>query len=210
MPSCSPWLSWPAGHAWWADYTDVIPAGLETYLGFEQAASLIRGYDAQFVPALLQSRDYARTLIELTDDTLTSWDVTRQVELRMKRQQVLLREDPVRLWVILDEAVLRRPFGGRETMRGQLQYLIDLASLPNVTIQVLRFGACGYTADGSFAVLRFLEKELPDMVFVEHVAGACHYDKPADVNRYRDAVNRLTVLAEQPEATLAILEEELR
>lgn len=197
-------------HAWWADYTDVIPAGLETYLGFEQAASLIRGYDAQFVPALLQSRDYARTLIELTDDTLTSWDVTRQVELRMKRQQVLLREDPVRLWVILDEAVLRRPFGGRETMRGQLQYLIDLASLPNVTIQVLRFGACGYTADGSFAVLRFLEKELPDMVFVEHVAGACHYDKPADVNRYRDAVNRLTVLAEQPEATLAILEEELR
>jgi transcriptional regulator with XRE-family HTH domain len=196
--------------SWWADYADVIPPGLETYLGLEQAASLIRCYDAHSVPVLLQSPDYARTLIELTDVALAGRDVSRRVELRMRRQQVLLHEDPVRLWAILDEAVLRRPFGGQQTMRGQLRHLIDIASLPNVTIQVLRFGACGYTADGSFAVLRFRENEIPDTVFAEHVAGACHYDKTADVSRYWDAVNRLTVLAEQPDVTLSILEEGLQ
>jgi transcriptional regulator with XRE-family HTH domain len=204
-------LAEQANHqSWWSDYGDAVPPGLETYLGFEQAASLIRCYDALSVPVLLQSRDYARTLIELTDAALTSWDVSRRVELRMRRQQALLGEDPVRLWAILDEAVLHRSFGGDETMRGQLRHLIDIASLPNVTIQVLRFGACGYTADGSFAVLRFRENEIPDTVFAEHVAGTCHYDKPADVNRYWDAVNRLTVLAEQPDVTLSILEQGLQ
>jgi transcriptional regulator with XRE-family HTH domain len=195
---------------WWADYSDLMPAHFATYLGFEQSASLIRSYDAQLVPGLLQSADYARAAIEATGWPLTRKDTDRLVELRMQRQRVLHRHDPLRLWVILDESVLRRCFGGQRTMRAQFRYLIDLAALPNVTIQVLRFEASVHPATGSFCTLRFRENELPDTVFVEHVIGGCCTDKPSDVGRYWDLLNRMTVLAEQPETSIAILEDGLR
>jgi transcriptional regulator with XRE-family HTH domain len=195
---------------WWADYTDILPAHFTTYLGFEQSASLLRGYDAQVVPGLLQTADYARALIEATGVPFTKENTDRLIELRMRRQRALRRDDPPRLWVILDEAVLRRPVGGAETMRGQFRHLIDAAALPNVTIQVLRFGACAPVATGSFVTLRFRENELSDMVFVNHMIGGCSTDKPAEVSRYWDTLNRMSLLAEQPDPSLAILEDGLR
>lgn len=195
---------------WWADYADVMPAHVATYLGLEQSACLIRGYDARSMPALLQTPDYARAVIEATGEPLSEKDTDRLVDLRMKRQRVLRCEDPLRFWAVLDEAVLLRPFGSADTMRGQFRHLIEAAALPNVTIQILSFGASVYTATGSFATLRFRENEIPDTVFVEHMVGACCIDKPGEVSRYWDALNRMTILAEQPDASVAILEDALR
>jgi transcriptional regulator with XRE-family HTH domain len=197
-------------HNWWANYADVMPAHAGTYLGFEQSACLIRVYSAQSMPALLQSADYARAVIKATGETRTEKDINRLVDLRMKRQRILHRKDPLRLWVILDESLLLRPFGGLETMRGQFAHLIKAADLPNVTIQILRFAASNHTAAGSFATLRFRENEIPDTVYIEHMIGGCCTDKPGEVSRYWDALNRMTILAEQPDASIAILEDALR
>jgi hypothetical protein len=193
--------------SWWAAYSDVIPAWFEGYLGLEQAAAVIRSYDAQLVPGLLQTHDYARAALRLGHETASDEEVDRRVELRMKRQQVLLRTDPVRLWAILDEAVLHRPLGGDQVMRAQLDHLIKVAALPHVTIQLLPFRIGGHLgAAGPITILRFRNGELPDLVYLEHLATASYYDKPADVVRYWDVLNRLTVQAERPEVTLEVLE----
>jgi hypothetical protein len=204
--------------SWWTSYAYVIPAWFEAYLGFEQSASVIRSCEAQVVPALLQTSDYARAALLARSGAGTSDAVIDQrVELLVKRQQVLYRPDPVRLWVILDEAVLHRPPGGADwdggeprPMRAQLRHLIDVAGLPNVTIQLLPFRAAGHPASGPFRILRFREDEIPDVVYLEHLADASYYDKPADVDRYRDLMDRLTLLAEHPDATLDLLDRACR
>ena len=203
--------------SWWTSYADVIPAWFEAYLGFEQSASVIRSYEAQVVPALLQTPDYARALLRRSEEGASDAAVNQRVDLLIKRQQVLHRPDPVRLWVIMDEAVLHRPPGGADwdggeprPMRAQLQHLIDVAALPHVTIQLLPFRAGGHRVCGPFTILRFHEHEIPDVVFLEHLTDASYYDKPADVDRYRDLMDRLTLLAEHPDATLELLDRACR
>jgi transcriptional regulator with XRE-family HTH domain len=198
---------------WWTPYGDVIPAWFEAYLGFEQSASMIRSYEAQAVPALLQTPDYARALLSRNDERGGEAAIDRRVDLLMKRQQVLHRQDPAKLWVILDEAVLHRPPGGANwaggelrPMRAQLRHLIDVASLPHVTVQLLPFGAGGYPVCGPFTILRFHPDEIPDVVYLAHLADASYYDKPAEVDRYRDLMDRLTLVAEHPDVTLEILD----
>ena len=125
---------------WWQHYGDVLPQWFRTYVDLESAATLIRTYEGMFVPGLLQTDDYMRAVIR--DASLeSSEEVGRRVRLRMARQILLTREHPPRLWAVMDEAALRRPVGGREVMRGQLERLIDATKLPNVTLQVLPFGA---------------------------------------------------------------------
>jgi transcriptional regulator with XRE-family HTH domain len=199
--------------SWWTSYADVIPAWFEAYLGFEQSASVIRSYEAQVVPALLQTPDYARALLRRSEEGASDAAVNQRVDLLIKRQQVLHRTDPAKLWVIMDEAVLHRPPGGADwaggeprPMRAQLRHLIDIAGLPHVTIQLLPFRAGGHRVGGPFTILRFREHEIPDVVFLEHLADASYYDKPADVDRYRDLMDRLTLLAEHPDATLEMLD----
>ena len=203
--------------SWWTSYGDVIPAWFETYLGFEQSASVIRSYEAQVVPALLQTPDYARALLSGSDEDASDAAIDQRVDLLMKRQRVLHRPDPVKLWMILDEAVLHRPPGGVDwdggeprPMRAQLRHLIDIDSLPHVTVQLLPFRAGGHPVCGPFTMLRFHEDEIPDVVYLEHLADASYYDKPADVDRYRDLMDRLTVLATRPDATLDILDRACR
>jgi transcriptional regulator with XRE-family HTH domain len=198
--------------SWWAAYGDVIPAWCEAYLGFEQGASVIRSYQTQ-VPGLLQTPDYARALLRADDPDASYATVDQRVDLLIKRQQVLHRPDPVKLWVILDEAVLHRPPGGpgwagygeSRPMRAQLRHLIEVAGLPHVTVQLLPFRAGGHPVPGLFTILRFREHEVPDVVYLEHLADASYYDKRSDVDRYRVVMNRLTLLAERPDTTLKIL-----
>jgi len=193
---------------WWSAYGDVIPDWFDAYLGFEQAAGLIRGYDAQFVPGLLQTAGYAEAVIRLSHENMADPEIVRRVDLRMRRQQVLFRPDPVKLWVIMDEAVLRRPVGSPEIMRAQLRHLIGVAALPHVTVQLLPFCAGGHlAAGGPVSIVRFRENLIPDVVYLEHLMTADYYDRPASVARYWDVMNRLSVLAEPPDATLTLLDE---
>jgi transcriptional regulator with XRE-family HTH domain len=191
---------------WWHDYADVVPAWFEPYVGLEQAASLIRTYEVQFVPGLMQTREYARAVIELGHGHGPETAVERRVELRMRRQEILRRARPPRLWVVIDEAALRRPIGGEPVMEGQLRHLIALCELPHVTVQLMPFHSAGHAAAGGpITLLRLPERELPDVVYLEQLTSALYPDRRADLDYYRDILNRLATQADPPAATPSAL-----
>jgi transcriptional regulator with XRE-family HTH domain len=172
----------------------------------EEAAERIRVYGIQFVPALLQTEEYARVIIRLGRDNLAPSEVDRQVALRMDRQKLLTRENPPRYWVILDEAALRRPMGGRDAHARQIARLIDLMGHPHVTLQLMPFTYGGHSAEaGAFTIMRFPETDVPDVVYTEYLTGAHYIDKTEEVERYYSVMERLTAEATSPEVTRKIL-----
>ena len=193
---------------WWQRYGDVLPQWFRAYVDLESAATLIRTYEGQFVPGLLQTDDYMRAVIHGAHLDESAEEVGRRVRLRMARQTLLTREHPPRLWAVVDEAALRRPVGGREVMRGQLERLIEAAKLPNVTLQVLGFDSGAHPGMvGSFSVLRFPDQELPDVVYLEHLTSASYLNKPDEVDRYLHVMESICVRAAPPEQTVELLDE---
>ncbi|WP_374225493.1 helix-turn-helix domain-containing protein [Actinomadura sp. NEAU-AAG7] len=191
---------------WWQPYSDVVSSWFEPCLGLEQGAEVIRAYEIQAVPELLQTEDYARALLRARHIDASETEIERRVELCMLRQRILTRPSPVKFWAVLDEAVVRRLVGGALTMRLQLQHLIKVSAEPNITVQVLPFASGGHAAEGGpVTILRFAEPELPDVVYLEQLAGALYPDRNAEVVRYRDVMNRLGVQAEPPSRTPDIL-----
>jgi transcriptional regulator with XRE-family HTH domain len=194
---------------WWHDYADVLPAWFESYVGLEEAASQIRSYEVQFVPGLLQTEDYARGVTMLSYSHPR--EINRRVSLRMARQAVLDRPEPPSLWVVLDEAVLRRPIGGVNAMRAQLRHLVDMSQQPNITIQVIPFSAGGNPVTwGPFSVLRFAEYDVPDVVYLEQLTSALYLDKPDVVDSYLDVMERLCTDAATPAASVKMLRAALK
>ena len=193
---------------WWHRYSDVLPQWFQPYVGLEAAASLIRSYEVQFVPGLLQTRDYAKAVVMVGHGLAPADEVERRVDLRIRRQHVLTRQDPLRLWVVIDEAALRRPIGGAAVMSHQITALIDAAALPNVTVQILPFQIGGHAAaGGAFSILRFAEADLPDVVYVEQLTSALYLDKRDDIDQYAAAMEALCVDASPPEHTVDILKQ---
>jgi hypothetical protein len=196
---------------WWHRDGDILPSWFQSYLGLEAAASMIRSYEVQFVPGLLQTSDYARAVIMLGHARASTREIERRVGLRMKRQELLTRKNPPTLWVVIDEAALRRPIGGATVMADQIRHLIDMARKPNVRIQVIPFLSGGHAAAGGpFSILRFPESDLSDVVYVEQMTSALYLDKAEDVDFYAAMIERLSVQAEPPAHTPGILEEILR
>ncbi|WP_344937018.1 helix-turn-helix domain-containing protein [Actinoplanes nipponensis] len=181
----------------WRAYSDVTPDWFPRYLGLEATASLIRTYEVQFVPALLQTEEYARAVARRDE-------AARRVE----RQQLLTRPHPPKLWAVVDEAALRRPVGGRRVMRDQLESLLAVVTkASNVRLQVLPFSAGRHVAaGGSFTILRFPRPELPDLVCLEQLTSALYLGGRHDVDFYFDAVSRLFVRAAPLRDTPRILE----
>ncbi|MFF5231411.1 helix-turn-helix domain-containing protein [Dactylosporangium sp. NPDC000521] len=193
---------------WWHRFGDVLPNWFQSYLGLEAAAALIRTYEVQFVPGLLQTKEYARAVVLLGHGRAKSDEIDRRVELRMARQQVLTRADAPKLWVVVDEAALRRPIGGVHIMRGQVDALLEANTLPNVRLQVIPFNAGGHAAaGGAFTILRFPDQDLPDVVYIEQLTSALYLDKRDDVDLYAEAMERLCVEARPPTETQKVLEE---
>jgi transcriptional regulator with XRE-family HTH domain len=194
---------------WWHDYSDILAGWFEEYIGLEEAAAQISTYEAQFVPGLLQTEDYARAVILLQYSHPK--EISRRVSLRIARQAILSRPDPASLWVVLDEAVLRRPIGGSRVMRAQLMQLIEMSQRPGVTVQIMPFTAGGHSAaGGSFSVLHFAEDDLPDMVYHEQLASAQYVDKHDVVDKYREVLERLHSEAATPADSLKTLRARLR
>jgi hypothetical protein len=184
----------------------VLPDWFQIYVGLEEAAELIRVYEIQFVPGLLQTEDYARAVIELGQPAAPPEEIERRVALRMGRQQLLVRNNAPRLWVMVDEAALRRPIGGRKVMQSQIERLMAIASEPNITLQVMPFRFGGHAAEGgAFTLMRFPEEDLPDVVYIEQLTGALYLDKPDDVEKYSEVIERLGVKGTSPERTNEIL-----
>jgi transcriptional regulator with XRE-family HTH domain len=191
---------------WWNRHSEVAPGWLEPYLGLESAASVIRHFELQFVPGLFQTKDYTRAVALLGPAVLPGEETEHRVSLRIKRQELLSRPDPPRIWAILDEGVLRRPIGGRPVMRAQVTRLAEVAALPHVTLQVVPFGRSGRAAvGGSFSVLRFHDADVPDVVYIEQIASALYLDKREDVELYIEVMDRLGATALTPPQTQRFL-----
>ena len=172
----------------------------------EENAQLISVYEVQFVPGLLQTEEYARAVIMQTASGVDPDEVERRVALRMRRQELLTRENPPRYWVIMDEAALRRPIGGRDVHVGQIERLIDLSDQPYITLQVLPFRYGGHAADcGAFTIMRFPEANQLDLVCMEYLTGAYYIDRPEEVERYSEMMQRLSVTAAASDRTGEIL-----
>ncbi len=191
---------------WWHQFGDILPPWFQSYLGLESAASLIRTYEVQFVPGLLQTADYARAVIRLGHSNASNQEIERRIELRRSRQQVLKKASPPKLWAVIDEAVLRRPIGGAQVMGAQIEALIEASKLPHIRLQIIPFDAGGHAAAGGpFAILRFPDPELPDVVYVEQLTTAQYLDKRDDVDNYAIAMEQVCIEAEPPDRTATIL-----
>ncbi len=192
---------------WWQHYGDLLPQWFRAFVDLESAATLIRTYEGQFVPGLLQTEDYMRAVVRGAHLNESPEEVERRVALRVARQSLLGRADAPRLWAVVDEAALRRPVGGREVMRAQLERLIEATKLPNVTLQVLLFAAGAHPAMvGAFSVLRFADRELPDVVYLEHLTNAVYLDKRDEVEKYLDVMESLCVGSKPPAKTVELLD----
>jgi len=190
---------------WWQRYGDAVPAWAKPYLGLEQSASVIRSYDVQFVPGLLQTPEYARGVFGLPGGS-PGERAERQVAVRMRRQEILHRADPPHLWAVIDEAALRRPVGGAAVMRAQLDHLLGITRLRHVNVQVLPFRAGGHAAGGGPVILlRFAGDQLPDVVYLEQLTGAIYPSRPADLAYYWNMLNQLATEADPPIASTMIL-----
>jgi transcriptional regulator with XRE-family HTH domain len=190
---------------WWQGYADILPHWVEPYFGLEEAASFIRIYELQFVPGLLQTEGYAHALIRMGNAS-TEEDVTRRAEARIARQEILTRENPPRLWAVMDEGALRRSIGGKAVMREQIRHLADMCEHPAVTLQILPFQVGAHPAmGGPFTILRFSEPDLRDVVYIEQLTSALYLDKAAEVDSYLEVIEQLCLQAEPAAKTPRLL-----
>ena len=193
---------------WWTSYSDVLPGWFENYLGLESVCSTIRTFEIQFVHGLFQTEDYARAVTRLGLETGSAAETERRVGLRVKRQDLLTRASPPRIWSVMDEAVLRRPVGGPAVMRAQLRHLVEAAKAQEVTFQVVPFARGGHAgASGSFTILRFDELYLPDVVYIEQLTGAIYLEQRTDVEHYLAVMDQLSTDALPPAASIRFIEQ---
>ena len=190
---------------WWHAYGDSVQPHFATYLGLESAASEIRIYEVNMIPGLLQTEEYARTVITAGMVDSPRSEIERRVALRMERQQVTRTNTP-NVWAVLDEAALRRQVGGREVMRIQLEHLRELGSLRNVSLQVIPFGGGAHPAMGRpFVILAFGEDLDPDVVYLEDLTSALWVENVDEVDRYNVFFNHLRATALSFENSAALM-----
>jgi transcriptional regulator with XRE-family HTH domain len=191
---------------WWHAYSDTINPQFATYVGLETAASEIRVYEVNIIPGLLQTEDYARTMIRSATMNGSHDDIERTVALRMARQPALTRDDPPMLWTVVDEAALRRRVGGAELMRAQLEHVLELSSLKNVAMQVIPFAAGAHPAMGRpFVILVFPERIDPDVVYLEDLTSTLYLEDVDEVDRYNVFFNHLRATALSFEDSAALV-----
>jgi transcriptional regulator with XRE-family HTH domain len=186
---------------WWRRYTDVTPSWFQEFVGLEESASRIHSYELQFVPGLLQTEAYVRAVLTRGRPDYAPPDTERRIQLRMQRQRLITGPNPPRYWALLDESVLHRPIGGRAVLKEQLEFLVEQSKQPHITIQVVPRQLSGYAAENPFQLLRFAEPELPDIVYIEHLAGALFLDGVEEIELYSRALDRLAVDAATPDQT---------
>lgn len=190
---------------WLHLFEDNLPQSYQTFISFEAEASRLSDYEGQFMPGLLQTEAYARTVIRGLMPEEADEDIERRVDVRMRRQQALAKPQAVGLWAILDEAVVQRQVGGPAVLRDQLRHLIEAATSPTITLQVIPFSAGAHLGmPGSFIVMEFPEPD-PALIYTENAGGGLFLEADADVQRYRTSFQRLAAQALSPEDTIKII-----
>jgi hypothetical protein len=198
------------GQDWWHEYRDLVPDWFGAYLSLEPAASLIRAYETMLVPGWLQTEAYAETAIRLSWITLNPAAVSRLVEFRMRRRQILARPDAPKLWVIIDETAVRRRLGSANTMRAQISHLIRVSQQRNITVQVVPLETSVHAlAGGPITFLRFPRSDMRDVVYLEQLTGALYLPRQGDVSHYMSVLSGLAIEALSPAETTDFLREVL-
>ena len=195
---------------WWQRYHDVLPDWFSLHVSLEGAARIIRSYEPHFVPGLLQTEDYARAVLEAgTVGYARPQDIERHVALRLARQKLLTQENPPRIWVIMDETVLRRPVSiHSEVMRDQIDRLLEAAECPGITLQIAEYASGPHPGTHTpFVLFRFAEPELPDMVYSEYLTGALYLDSRAEVAMHLEVLDHMSARAASAQRTKTILRE---
>nr|MDT0659244.1 helix-turn-helix transcriptional regulator [Micromonospora sp. DSM 115978] len=193
---------------WWERYDKILPPGLNTYIGLEAEAVVMRNYEVQFIPGLLQTREYMVAVYQSSRHWPAGKDPQHWIDARLVRQERLADEhDPLAIWAVIDEAALRRPVGGAEVMRAQLRHVVAMADRPNVTIQVLPMGKGGDAGlTGQFIMLEFPRAEHGDVVFVDTPVDTIYFEKPAEIRSYRLAYDRLMAASLDPAESTSFIE----
>jgi transcriptional regulator with XRE-family HTH domain len=187
--------------AWWQPYD--LPYA--TYVGLESAAISIADFEPGVFPGLLQTPAYARAVHEATSIPLSPGAIDQQLEVRRIRQQILVREHPPWLAVILDEAVLHRVVGGPSAMRAQLEHVVAASEQSNITVQVLPFNVGAHPAlDSTFIVLE-LPPPVAGVVYVEGLVGQIYLERPQDVQRYNQVFSHLASMSLAPEDSVELM-----
>ncbi|GAA4234688.1 helix-turn-helix transcriptional regulator [Actinomadura meridiana] len=188
---------------WWHQYSGAIPKWLQVYVVLEASASHVFGYESEFVPGIIQTDEYARAIMSTAPYPDTEDDVDGMIAVRATRQARLHEEPTLEVWFVLNEAAIRRVVGGPEVMRRQIEHLIKVAQLRNVTLQVLPFEAGEHCAmHGMFYLLRFPEHDDPDKVYLEQQIGGIYTQKPDEVDRYTLMYDHLRARALSPRQTI--------
>jgi transcriptional regulator with XRE-family HTH domain len=196
---------------WLQAFSGAMPAWFRPYVDLEEAAQVIRTYEVQFIPGLLQTEEYARAVVAHGLSEPPADEVARRVELRLRRQRILTASNPTRLWAVIDEAALWRPIGGSEVSRAQLRALLDAARLQNITVQVMPFRVGGHAGEaGAFTILRFPEPELHDIAYLEQLTGAMYLERDDDMDHYGAAMERLCVQSASPEESMDLISKIIR
>ncbi|MBX6765834.1 MAG: helix-turn-helix domain-containing protein [Actinomadura rubrobrunea] len=194
---------------WWDAYADSLPADYATYMGLEAEAEWLHSYTMGLVHGLLQTADYT---MHVAKSVLMRFsppsEVERRVAARMTRQRAWLeREEPTRLWTIIDETALRRVIGGPDVMRDQYRRMIEMAELPNVMLQIMPLEAGGHPGVvGNFTIIGFPERFTPDVVYVENMTSALYIEDEREVHTYSLAFEQMGAMALSPEESLAMVE----
>ncbi|MCX4404831.1 helix-turn-helix domain-containing protein [Streptomyces sp. NPDC059441] len=180
---------------WWHRHRDAMPAWFSAYVSLEEEASLIRVYEPHYVPGLLQTEGYARTILRAGLHGADE-EAERRVVVRMERQKLLSGPQPPELWVVMDETVLRRPMVPPDVMRTQIDRLIEVTDLPHIKLQIMPFGLCAHEGMyGPFHIFRFPHEEISDIAYLENLVGAVYLDEYDDVTNYQAALDRMCAQA---------------
>jgi transcriptional regulator with XRE-family HTH domain len=185
---------------WWHSYSDVVSAGLDVWIRLETEAEAIHTFEVQLVPGLLQTPEYARTVLSAYYPSDVTGQIERRVELRMARQQLVIEQNDTPIWAVLDEAVLRRHIGPAELMQAQYRRLLELSEKNNITIQILPFDAGVYTITGGFSMMHLSYD--PEVVLIEYRDRTLLIERPEEVAAYAQVLDPLRANAKGLEESL--------
>ncbi|MEV5414450.1 helix-turn-helix transcriptional regulator [Thermopolyspora sp. NPDC052614] len=191
---------------WWDKMSDAIPEYFQSYVGLEEDASAVWGYESEYVPGLFQTEEYARAVLEAEPTRPPEDELAHTLSIRMKRQERLTAPSPPEMWMVLNEAVLRREVGSPDIMRGQLRRLADLSVQNHVNIQVLPFDSGAHPAmNGGFSLLKFPKPSDPAIVYVEYWRGGIYLEESSEVDAYTRLFDHLRARALGPDQTRRLI-----
>lgn len=195
---------------WWHSYSDVLPEWYETYVGLEAEASSIHTYESEAIPGLLQTREYAYAITKSTLFRAHDAEIGRRVDLRIQRQERVTGDTPLELWAVVGEAALRRPVGGDGVLRRQLEHMLKLGQLANVTLQVMPLDAGAHPAQaGPFVILRYSNHIDPDVVYLETHVGGLYLEREIELTNYATMMDHLRAHAVDPEGSIDFIQQRI-